>query len=68
MRNLFIYLTQDEIDLIKRKGNLTKQESALLELRINEKTLCESAEVLGVSDRTVQRIHARLKDKMCKLL
>ena len=60
--------TRPELDEIHRLGNLTSDESKLLELRAEERSLEWCAEELNVSVSTINRISKRLNNKIEKIM
>lgn len=61
------FITSD-IERIKERGNLTNEERKLLDLRNQERTLEECAEIMCCSVSTVNRISKRLNTKIRKVM
>lgn len=59
---------QTEIDYILSNANFTGREKSLFELRNQEKSLEECAELMDCSVSTVSRINKGMKRKIMKLL
>lgn len=66
MRNIIPEFTKEEIDAIHQKCNLTPREKKLMELRNEEITLEQCAELMNCSDSTIKRINKKLMGKIMK--
>lgn len=60
--------TKPEIEMIKEKANFTEQEDYLFDLRNDEYSLEQCAEMMNVSISTVKRISKRMITKIIKVL
>ena len=60
--------TLPEIKRIKFLANFTQQENELFDLRNNEQTLENCAEVMNVSLTTVKRINKKMIAKIIRVL
>lgn len=60
--------TRIEIDYIKERANFTSQENELFDLRNNEHSLEECAEIMNVSRSTIDRLNKKMKTKILKII
>lgn len=60
--------TAQEIKNIKENANFTEQETRLFDLRNEERSLEECAELMNVSISTIKRVNNRLKTKIIKVI
>lgn len=60
--------TTQEIKNIKEKANFTAQETRLFDLRNEEHSLEECAEIMNVSVSTVKRVSGKMTAKIFKVL
>lgn len=60
--------TRIEIDYIKERANFTSQENELFDLRNNEHSLEECAEIMNVSCSTIDRLNKKMKTKILKII
>lgn len=56
-----------ELNYIRSNANFTKDEAELFELRANDLSLEECAELMNVSVSTVNRLNKKLKIKVGKI-
>ena len=68
VRNIIPDFTKPEIDFLLENCNFTKDEKALFELRNDEHSLEECAELMNVSVSTIYRINSRMNKKIAKVI
>lgn len=59
-------LTRSEADYLQVVCNFTKDENTLFELRLDEKSLEDCEELMGMSSATISRLHKRVLNKIEK--
>lgn len=59
-------LTRSEADYLQVVCNFTKDENTLFELRLDDKSLEDCEEIMGMSSATISRLHKRVLNKIEK--
>lgn len=68
IRNIIPEFTKSELKSIMENANFTRNEEMLFELRNNEHSLEECAEIMDCSISTINRINKKMKRKIIKVI
>lgn len=67
-KNIIPEFTKPELDYIVENANFTEQEKMLFDMRNNEYSIMQCAELLNVGETTAKRIHNRMKSKIMRVI
>lgn len=67
-KNIIPEFTKPELDYIVENANFTEQEKMLFDMRNNEYSIMQCAELLNVGETTAKKIHKRMKNKISRLI